>query len=78
MLEKLGQSDSDLTPRLTPEEAKASDAEKIHLDEKAFRWMHNSDAMAVEKLSEGIRKFYADSRKLEEFSKTLVAEKVGA
>ena len=34
--------------------------------------------LAVEKLSEGIRKFYADSRKLEEFSKTLVAEKVGA
>jgi transaldolase len=78
LLEKLGQSSSELTPRLTPEEAKASDAEKIHLDEKAFRWLHNSDPMAVEKLSEGIRKFYADSRKLEEFSKTLVAEKVGA
>ena len=27
--------------------------------------MHNEDAMAVEKLSEGIRKFYADARKLE-------------
>jgi transaldolase len=78
LLEKLGQSSGDLTPRLTPEEAKASDAEKIHLDEKGFRWLHNSDPMAVEKLSEGIRKFYADSRKLEEFSKTLVAEKVGA
>ena len=40
--------------------------------------MHNQDAMAVEKLSEGIRKFYVDSRKLEAFSKTLVVEKVGA
>jgi transaldolase len=78
LLEKLGQSSADLTPRLTPEEAKASDVEKIHLDEKGFRWLHNTDPMAVEKLSEGIRKFYADSRKLEEFSKTLVAEKVGA
>jgi transaldolase len=78
LLEKLGQSSGEMTPRLTPEEAKASDAQKIHLDEKAFRWLHNTDAMAVEKLSEGIRKFYADSRKLEEFSKTLVAEKVGA
>jgi transaldolase len=78
LLEKLGQSSGDLTPRLTPEEAKASDAKKIQLDEKAFRWLHNTDPMAVEKLSEGIRKFYADSRKLEEFSKTLVAEKVGA
>ena len=34
--------------------------------------------MAVDKLGEGIRKFYADARKLEAFSKTLVAEKVGA
>jgi transaldolase len=29
--------------------------------------MHNEDAMAVEKLSEGIRKFYADARKLEQY-----------
>jgi transaldolase len=78
LLEKLGQSSSELTPKLTVEEAKASDAQKIHLDEKGFRWLHNQDAMAVEKLSEGIRKFYADSRKLEAFSKTLVAEKVGS
>jgi transaldolase len=78
LLEKLGQSPGDLTPKLTPEIAKASDAEKIHLDEKSYRWLHNTDAMAVEKLGEGIRKFYADARKLEEFSKTLVAEKVGA
>ena len=48
------------------ESTKTSDATKLHLDEKTFRWMHNEDAMAVEKLSEGIRKFYADTRKLEE------------
>jgi transaldolase len=30
------------------------------LDEKQFRWMLNEDAMATEKLSEGIRKFAAD------------------
>ena len=41
---------------------------KIHLDEKTFRWMHNQDQMAVEKLSDGIRKFYADARKLEQFA----------
>jgi transaldolase len=40
---------------------------KLHLDEKTFRWMHNEDAMAVEKLSEGIRKFYADTHKLEQY-----------
>ena len=41
--------------------------QQIHLDEKAFRWMHNEEAMAVEKLSEGIRKFAEDLVKLEKF-----------
>jgi len=62
----------------TPEKAKASKDEKVHLDEKTFRWMHNEDAMANDKLSEGIRKFYADARKLEKYAQTLVTEKVGA
>ena len=57
----------EVTRRLSPESAKRSAATKIHLDEKAFRWMHNEDAMAVEKLSEGIRHFYADTRKLEKY-----------
>jgi len=34
--------------------------EKIHLDEKSFRWMLNEDAMATEKLAEGIRRFNED------------------
>ena len=62
--------------RLSVETAKASDAQKIHLDEKTFRWLHNQDAMAVEKLSEGIRKFYADARKLEQYAQARVAQKV--
>jgi transaldolase len=78
LLEKLGQAPGEITPRLTVESAKAGDAVKLHLDEKTFRWMHNEDAMATDKLAEGIRKFYADSRKLEAYSKTLVAEKVGS
>jgi transaldolase len=41
---------------------------KISLDEKGFRWMHNEDPMAVEKLSDGIRRFTADLLKLEEFA----------
>lgn len=45
--------------------AKASDLQKVHLDEKTFRWEHNEDRMAVEKLSDGIRKFAADAIKLE-------------
>ncbi|AQZ95361.1 transaldolase [Halopseudomonas phragmitis] len=35
------------------------------LDERAFRWSHNEDAMATEKLAEGIRAFAADQLKLE-------------
>ena len=72
LLEKLAQSPGDLIPRLTPENALKSDASKIHLDEKSFRWLHNQDAMAVEKLSDGIRKFDADARKLEKFAESMV------
>jgi transaldolase len=35
-------------------------AAKIEMDEKTFRWMMNEDAMATEKLSEGIRNFAKD------------------
>jgi len=60
-------TEGEVARRLTVPAAKASEAAKVHLDEKSFRWMHNEDAMAVEKLSEGIRKFYADTRKLEQY-----------
>lgn len=39
------------------------------MDEVTFRWQLNEDAMATEKLSEGIRKFAADTHKLEELIK---------
>lgn len=42
---------------------------KVELDEKKFRWLLNEDAMATEKLAEGIRKFAADSVKLEDMIK---------
>lgn len=44
----------------------ASDLQKVTLDEAQYRWEHNEDQMAVEKLSEGIRKFAADTVKLED------------
>ena len=44
--------------------------EKIELDEKTFRWMLNEDAMATEKLAEGIRKFAEDIIKLENYVKS--------
>ncbi|XP_029438185.1 transaldolase isoform X2 [Rhinatrema bivittatum] len=49
--------------------AQASDLQKIHLDEATFRWDHNEDQMASEKLSDGIRKFAADANKLEDMLK---------
>jgi transaldolase len=52
--------------RLSPESAAASDLEHVALDEVAFRWMHNEDAMANDKLAEGIRLFDADARRLAE------------
>jgi len=67
LLEQMEKTEGEVTRRLSVESARASDVTKIHLDEKAFRWMHNEDAMAVEKLSEGIRKFHADTRKLEQY-----------
>ena len=63
---------------LSVEAARASDETKIHLDEKTFRWMHNEDAMASDKLTEGIRKFNADARKLEQFARTKVESMLAA
>lgn len=55
--------------------AKKSDLEKISLDESAFRWELNEDQMATDKLSDGIRKFAVDSRKLETLLKELILKK---
>jgi transaldolase len=76
LLEQMGKTEESVSRRLSVEAAKASDAQKIHLDEKTFRWMHNEDAMATEKLAEGIRKFYAAARKLEQYARTRVAQKM--
>nr|KAF6267993.1 transaldolase 1 [Pipistrellus kuhlii] len=65
LLGELLKDSSKLAPALSAKAAQASALEKVHLDEKAFRWLHNEDQMAVEKLSDGIRKFAADAVKLE-------------
>jgi transaldolase len=66
LLQKLSSIEGDVVPKLTVEGAKRLSIEKTSLDEAAYRWQHNQDAMAVEKLSEGIRRFDADARKLEQ------------
>jgi transaldolase len=67
LLAELENTQGELTRKLDPEKSKAMDIQHIHLVEKDYRWMHNEDAMAVEKLSEGIRKFTEDLVKLEKF-----------
>jgi len=65
LLEKLSEAEGEVPRQLSPEKSKESKDEKIPLDEPAFRWMHNEDAMASDKLADGIRRFDADARKLE-------------
>src|SRR5215468_4487679 len=77
LLEQLEKADGILEHRLDPATAQASKEKQLRLSEKAFRWMHNEDAMATEKLAEGIRKFNSDAQKLEEYALSQVAEKVG-
>jgi transaldolase len=75
LLEQMEKTPGEVTRCLDVATAKAADVARIHLDEKTFRWMHNEDAMAVEKLSEGIRRFYADARKLEQYAQAKVAQR---
>jgi transaldolase len=77
LLDQLEQTEGAVDRKLDPSTAKASKDEHLRLSEKAFRWMHNEDAMATEKLAEGIRKFNSDARRLEEYALSQVVEKVG-
>src|SRR6266581_4893843 len=67
LMEELSKSTDPVERKLTSEKAKSANIEKLDLDEKRFRWLLNENAMATEKLSEGIRKFAADVVKLEKF-----------
>lgn len=78
LLEKLAAAEGEAPRRLSPEEAAGHALERVALDEKAYRWRHNEDAMAVEKLAEGIRRFDADARKLESLVLSLVNDRRAA
>lgn len=65
LLAELEEMEGKLELKLNSEDSLKKDIKQISLDEKDFRWLHNTDAMAVEKLAEGIRKFTADIEKLE-------------
>ncbi|MFM7657955.1 MAG: transaldolase [Burkholderiaceae bacterium] len=66
LLQSLSENEAPVARKLSVEQAARADMEKISLDEKAFRLALNEDAMATEKLAEGIRLFCADSVKLEQ------------
>jgi transaldolase len=73
LLDKLSKVNGAVPRMLSPEKAKGTDMPKVKLDEPAFRWLHNEDAMATDKLAEGIRRFDADARKLEKLITSLAA-----
>lgn len=66
LLKELEETEGQLEQKLKADDLGDFDEPKLSLDEKTFRWMLNEDAMATEKLAEGIRKFAADIITLEE------------
>lgn len=65
LLAELQKSDAPLQRALDPQSARTCDAHGAVYNEASFRWALNEDAMATDKLSEGIRAFAADARKLD-------------
>ena len=66
LLSEFEKMEQPLSLKLNAEESKKLKINKILPDEKMFRWLLNEDAMATEKLAEGIRKFAADLIRLEQ------------
>ncbi len=71
LLQKLSDSEEPVTQKLSFEQARELDVGQMMLDENSFRLMLNDDAMATEKLAEGIRVFCADAVKLEQLVEDL-------
>ena len=65
LLAALQASDQPLARQLSPVAALASALPEVHHTEASFRFAHNEDAMATDKLAEGIRAFAVDSAKLD-------------
>ena len=77
LLEKLSKAEGRIERKLSPEKAKAG-RRKSSAGRKDFRWEHNEDAMATDKLADGIRRFDADARKLEKLIISLSAAAAAA
>jgi transaldolase len=66
LLAQLQALEAPVAKALDADAARAMALPALHLDEKAFRWALNQDAMATEKLAEGIRAFAVDAGKLDQ------------
>ncbi|MFK4442692.1 transaldolase [Caballeronia udeis] len=71
LLKKLAESNEKVERKLSPEAVANDPVSKIAIDESSFRFLVNDDAMATEKLAEGIRAFAADAVKLEKLIEAL-------
>jgi transaldolase len=67
LLTELSSSDAEVPKRLDVDEARAMKIDRLEIDERSFRWMLNQDAMATEKLAEGIRGFADDLESLSRY-----------
>ncbi len=65
LLQTLHASDAPIERKLSQETGDAANVARVDTSEPAFRWQLNEDAMATEKLADGIRLFAADAIKLE-------------
>ena len=77
LLKELENTEGTVKRELDPVTARDWQEQRLPLEEKTFRWMHNEDAMATEKLAEGIRKFNSDAHRLQQFALARVAETIG-
>ena len=71
LLQVLSESSDTVTQKLSPSMAQQAPIEQVSYTESAFRLAVNNDAMATEKLAEGIRSFCADTVKLEQMIEAL-------
>lgn len=67
LMQELQDSDGELPIKLSADNAKSQEIQRLDVSEANFRWLMNHDAMATEKLAEGIRGFTADTLKLEKY-----------
>ncbi|MFX1762638.1 transaldolase [Paraburkholderia sp. A1RI-2L] len=73
LLQKLHDSNEKVERKLSPQAFKDAQIARVAVDEPSFRFQLNEDAMATEKLAEGIRAFAADAIKLEKMIEELRA-----